>query len=332
MVNKDILNLLNNKDFQNTLIGTYRCLKTSLRKELQDIEDNIIISYLKSYIMYEYEKIEDDRERVDFITSLKESSSQALYNSFVESINGTIANMGDLVDPQVVLELRELLPYKNDDIYKELSKDNKTISKIIAEKHGYLSIKSLKKKAKENPNVKSYFEHIISEEEIRIIDYAKEDFFFPNYIAHMLFDEKTYFYYCDCNVNGDSEILKNAILNTNENNPRLDIVYPDGIIVEYHMGEIRVKRYTFHQVVEFTKLYLAKNFSDILSQYENPNCPVIYGAQIDTKKLATSMILNAFIIVQDMLEAYNDIYTQKKIDEYKKIYTILKETSEKYNL
>ena len=44
------------------------------------------------------------------------------------------------------------------------------------------------------------------------------------------------------------------------------------------------------------------------------------------------MILNSFVIVQDMLEAYNDVYTQKKIDEYKKIYTMLKETSKKYNL
>lgn len=332
MGNKDILNLLNDKEFQRTLVGTYKCLKTSLREELQDVEDSIIISYLKAYIIYEYEKIEDIEEKREFITSLEESSSQELYNNFIESINGIMAKMGDLVDPEVLLDLRELLPYKSDEIYKELSKDNKSIAKIIAKKHGYHSIKSLKKRAEENPNVKSYFEHIISEEELKIIDYAKEGFFFPNYIAHMLFDEKSYFYHCDHNINNDSEILKNAILNTNEDNPRLDIVYPDGIIVEYHMGDIRIKRYTFHQIVEFTKLYLAKNFSEILSQYESPNCPVIYGAPIDTNKLATNMILNSFVIVQDMLEAYNDVYTQKKIDEYKKIYTMLKETSKKYNL
>ena len=90
MGNKDILNLLNDKEFQRTLVGTYKCLKTSLREELQDVEDSIIISYLKAYIIYEYEKIED----IDHLRFLEHGVD--LKFSYVESESISVDTPKDL--------------------------------------------------------------------------------------------------------------------------------------------------------------------------------------------------------------------------------------------
>lgn len=333
MENKELIEVLNTIDIQKMINSIYKCIKESLKPEFQETDDEIMVSYLKSFILIEYDKITNKYEKNKYIIDIKQGCFQLVLERFIKCINGTTAKMGDIVNKDVIVELKELLKYKDNDIYKTLSKNNKKVAKIIADYQGLFSINYLKKKAQENEEIKSYFEHIISKKELDVIEKTKGEYFLSNQIAHMLYDEKDcYFYYCDHNINSKDEIFKIALINTNESNPRFNIVFPDGIILEYHMGDIRIKRYTFKQVVDYSKLYFAMNFDEMVKDYTNQNNNILYGAPMTKEKLGRDMLINSYIHVRDMLEEYDNIYTQKMIDDYKKELVLIKNTSKKYHL
>lgn len=333
MEREEFIQFLNTGNTQNRIAGLYQCVKEHLKPEFQELDDEIMISYLKSFILIEYDSITNKYEKKKFAIDIKQGCFQLLLEKFIKSINGSTAKMGDIVNKEVIVELKELLKYKDREIYKKLSTVNRKISKIIADYQGFLSINYLKKKAEENKGVKSYFEHIISEEELKIIEKTKEVDFLQNQIAHMLYDEKDYYYYyCNPNINSEEDTLKCLLISTNENNPRFNIVFDDGIIMEYHMGYIRMKRYTFKQVVEYTKLYFTKNFDQMLKDYTNQNNNILYGAPMTKEKLIRDMLINSYTYVRDMLDAYDDIYTQKMINDSKKELTKIKKTAKQYHL
>ena len=328
MENMDIIQLMNDPNVQNIIRGTYEGVKSYLKEEFQNMDDDEMISYAKAYIINEYNKITNKYEKKNFMLDVVQGYRiiEGMDN-FIKSMNGTTAKMGELVRKDVVDELKELENYKYTDVYKILSKDNKK----IAEYHGYVSIKRLKKNAEESNGKKSYFEYILSKEEINIIENTKK-YYIPNQIAHMLFDEKLSPYYsCDHTIYNEKEVLKNLLVSTNENSPRYDIVFEDGRIVEYNMGDIRVKPYTFKQVVEYTKLYMAKNFYDMLEYYENPINTLCMNTSTPEQK-GRQMLINSYTYVLGILTEYEDIYTQKMIDDAKEDLIKMKETAKQYHL
>ena len=331
--NPTIVDFLNQEEYRLLISNMYMSAKEYLDEEFQDMDDDEMISYLRAHFTNKYESISDDLTKNIFMMSLGNGSTilEILYD-FIEKVNGTKAKMGDMIDKDAIEQLQELKKYKDTQIYKELSKSDKEISKIIRKFNGYSTITELKRKAeeKDEPRRFPFRQYKISKEELEIIERTKK-YFFPNQLAHMLYDEKiSQDYYCDHEIRNDDEILKKLLVTTNKDNPRFEIIFRDGMIVDYYKGEIRVKPYSYRQVLEYTKLFCAANFEEMRECFENTNG--VLDQEITSYRLGRQMIINSFVNVYSMLFALENIYTQKMIDDSKKTFVKIKETAKKYDL
>ena len=327
-----IIDALKDKNNKEIITSYYKDLKEYLNKEFQEMDDSLLVSYLMAHIVNLYEA-EDDLGKQIFINRINNGFTIIDFmNDFVDKINGSKAELGDRVKPEVIPELMELKNYKATDVYKELSKSNKEIAKLIKEKHGYFTMSELKKKAKEEPPEGVFKPYIISEDELHIIECTKEYGVF-NQLAHLLYDEKKgYRYCCDHEINCEEDELKRLLVNTKHNNPRFDILFNDGTIIEYYRGDIRKKPYNFKQVVILTKLYYAKNYKEMKEKYEKAMYISSTNNDSVSYQLGRNMVIDSFLKVIDLLDAYEEVYTRKMIDDSKKEFIKIQETAKKYNL
>ena len=322
-----IITILKSQEYRQIVTGMYLNAKPFLNEEFQKIDDRTMMSYVRAHFTNIYQEIDNEKAKSLFLMSLGNGFTFIeLMDDFVEKINGTKAKMGDLIHKDVALELESLKEYKDTKIYKELSKSNKEIAIIINDYHGYITPTIIRKRLNDNYTP---YDYKISEEELEIIERTKK-YFMPNQMAHMLFDEKKDSeYYCNHEINGEDEILKKLLVTTNKDNPRFEIVFPDGIIIDYYKGDIRVKPYNYRQVLEYIKLFYAAYYNEMRECFEKT---INRGMRDDYPKyeIARQMILNSFVNVYAMLHSYEDIYTQKMIDDSKKTLVKIKETAKKY--
>lgn len=329
MENTDIIEALNDPEIERSIRGIYRIVSTHLKDEFKTIDEDTMVSYAKAYLINEYNEISNKYEKKHFIVEMKQGVIYPQLDNFIRVLNGTVAKPGELVKKYVVNELKDLKEYKDTEVYRILSHNNRYIAREIAKYHGFHTLAYFKRKTAENPGVQSYYEHIIPEEELKIIE-ATKNYPMPNQIAHTLYDVRSsIYYYCDHTINEEGEELKNLLVSTKQENPRFEIVFPDSTIVEYNNGDIRIKPYTFKQLVEFTKLYFAMDFNGLLEIYESDNQ---LGTNVSNEKKGRDMLIDAYTIVRNLFVDYEDIYTQKMIDGYKKELVLIKENSKKYHL
>ena len=359
METPDLVNLLQTRLYDRIIRMSYIEEKEKLHEDFQDIDEDLMISHIKAYIIKTYEEIEDDEEKTRFINIVNDPEIEKsriidvtifhiLIQNFIKSLNSLKSKIGDRVNRHIIDDLKELEKYKTKDIYKELKKENNKIAQIIKDYHGYVTFNELKEKSHDEPYyVDGYQEYVISEEELKIIEATKK-YPIPNQMAHLLFDtRKNCEYHCDHEIKSDKEILKKLLVSTNKCSPRYDIVFDDGTIVCYNEGNIRIRPYNFKQLLRYTKLYLAKNYDTLLDSYENPlNIsfdidsdffdfgPTIEPTDFESNsdEVARQMIINSFIHAHDMLIDYEDIYTKEIIDESKKELVKVKEITKKYDL
>lgn len=331
--NPTIVDFLNQEEYRLLISNMYMSAKEYLDEEFQDMDDDEMISYVRAHFTNIYESIDNEMAKGLFLMSLGNGFTIVeLMDDFIEKVNGTKAKIGDMINKNAVEQLQELQEYKDTPIYRELSKSDEEISKIIREFHGYSTITELKRKAeeKDEPRRFPFRQYKVSKEELEIIERTKK-YFFPNQLAHMLYDEKiSQDYYCDHEIRNDDEILKKLLVTTNKDNPRFEIIFRDGMIVDYYKGEIRVKPYSYRQVLEYTKLFCAANFEEMRECFENTNGAL--DQEITSYRLGRQMIINSFVNVYSMLFALENIYTQKMIDDSKKTFVKMKETAKKYDL
>ena len=174
-MDSEIIRLLNDDENRKIVSELYSYIKEYLDIEFQLLDARIIESYIKAYIVNEYESQPNSFVKKQFIESLSNRYILAeLMKIFRAKLNGTKANLGDKVNAEVKSEFEKLKIYKDSKIYKELSKSNKEIIKIVKDYHGYRSIKELKKQAQQDPPTGKYKPYIISLEEIKIMESVLE--------------------------------------------------------------------------------------------------------------------------------------------------------------
>ena len=329
-----IVKLLKTKMFGNIVSSAYREGKKFLYEEFQDIDDDLMISHAKAYIVKKYEEIEDELERDLFMDAFRDGVIIiGLVDDFIKSLNALKSKTGDPVHKDILDSLKELEEYKNTDLYKKISRNNNEIAKIIKDFHGYVTIKELKDRCHDEARGgKNYREYVISEDEIKIIEATKNNPL-PNQIGHLLFDDrKNNDYYCDHEIKTDGEILKRLLVSTNRNSPRYDIIFEDGTIVCYKEGDIRIRPYNFKQVLRYTKLYFVKEFDELYETYKNSIEIYSKTKKSPTEQIGRQMILNSFVHILTILIDYEDIYTKKIIDDSKNDLIKIKEITKKYDL
>lgn len=331
-ITPDIVRLLEDDENRKIVTELRKNIKKYLVNEFQDLDDKTIELYIMGYIINAYEIQPNDFSKKLFIDSLCNNAYLAeLMDDFVEKINGTKSIIGDRVRIDAIEIINQLKDYKKSDIYKELSKSNKEIAKIIKQYHGYFTITELKKLA-DNPPKGKFVPYIISNEELEIIECVKENNFI-NKLGHILYDEnKGQRICCNPDISSEEDILKNLLANTGKNNPPFDIVFKDGTIVDYYRGYIRVRRYNFKHVIELVKLYYAQNFEKMKERYNKK----IFITNLTNEELSyqigKQMVVSSFISVLNILNGYEQIYTKQMIENSKKEFVKIKETVEKYDL
>ena len=331
----NIVKLVKNKAYSSMISAAYREEKRFLHEDFQDIDDDLMISHAKAYMVGRYLELNNDREREHFLDIIRSGILIiGLIDDFIKSLNAMKSKIGDHVHDDILYDLKALEKYKDTDMYKKLSKGNNRIASIIKEYHGYVTLKELKEKCHDEPLIiGDYKEYIISEEEIKIIE-ATKNHPLPNQIAHLLFDyRKNNDYRCDHKINNDNEVLKNLLVNTKQNSPRYDIIFEDGTIVNYNEGDIRIRPYNFKQVLRYTKLYFVQNFDEMYEVYTQSSNIFYRGdAKPPMAEIERQMILNSFVNVLSLLIDYEDIYTKRTIEDSKKNLVKIKEIAKKYDL
>ena len=324
MLNIDIKKFLNQKDIDMTIREIYIIEKDKLDDEFQAMDNEIMISYIKAYIINEYSRIKNQFLQEKFLLGISKDLTIAdIINDFMEKLNATKAKMGDLMYKDRLEELKNLEEYKDSKVYKELSKSDNEIARIIKEFGGYKTLKEIKKNAPKYPVRSVFSDYIISEEEIKVIEETKK-YFMPNQMAHMMYDELMDFEYCcDHQIKSEDEMLKKILVNTYQDNPGIEIIFPDGIIVDYFQGDIRITPYTFKDVVEYTKLYFAAHYDEMIATDEE---------EYPSYEKGKAMIRSSFMGAIFRLRAYEFSYTQKMINDSTKEYEKIKETAKKYDL
>jgi len=319
----DILNTLNSPDYEELIHNMYLCSEEIINDKWKDEEK--FTAYLKAYCIYEFLKTCDERQKGLFLLSLDLGFGFiSVFTDFIEKINATEAKMADLINEDVLEDFKELSLYISNPIYKELSKSNKVIAKIIKEHHKYLTMEEIKS-GKYLHSFCNPTGYKITGREIEMLDRARK-FSKLNTLAHMLYDEKGLAtYHCDHTIKNDKEILKKFLMNTSSNNPEYDIIFEDGTIINYFMGNIRVKPYNFQDVITYTKLFYAMHFVE-MKEYFN-----IKDKQISVET-AKQMVKSSFVNVIGMLYALEDVYTQKMIDDSKNELVKIKKIVKEYDL
>jgi hypothetical protein len=324
-----IVDVLMSSEYRQIVARMYLKAKPFLHEEFWDSDDRIMLSYVRAHFTNVYQEIDNDTAKSLFLMSLGNGFTFVeLMDDFVEKINGTKAKMGDLIHKDIVEQLADLKDSRDTKIFQELCKSNNEISRIICEFHGYLTPTKIRRYIKENIPIDDY---LFTEEELEIIERTKK-YFLPNQLAHMLYDEKKNSEYsCNHEINNSEEELKRLLVSTNKDNPRFEIVFKDGMIVDYYKGDIRVKPYNYAQVLDYTKLFCAAYYDEMKACFE---ATMIFNPdeKATPYELGKQLIMNSFVNVYAMLHACEDIYTQKMIDDSKKTLVKIKETAQKYYL
>ena len=332
MENKEIVELLKTELFNFLIKNAYIDEKKFLHEDFQDVEDDLMISHAKAYIVKIYDGLETAEAKKEFIDFLNDMAGPTMIHSLVRdymaNVNSLKYKIGDRVDQKLPETIKELEGYKDSNVYKELSKDNNKIARIIKEYHGYLTLKELKSKCHEESNDGEY---IVSEEEIKIIE-ATKNYPIPNQLAHLIFaDRKEWDYHCDHEIKNENEALKSLLVSTNKSNPKYDIVFDDGTIVCYKAGDIRVRAYNFKQVLRYTKLYCARNFDKMSLFFDDPKNSKRFDAETPENK-GKQFIIQSFIRTRGLLADYECVYTKKMIEDAKTNLDKVKELTKKYDL
>ena len=324
-----LIDILNTEEKNELMHEMYQTAKDMLDRRWHNIDEEDMLSYIKAYCIYLYLNMDDERQKGLYLLAIEMNFAFiGIFSAFVDKMNAIKARMSDLKDKNVLESLKLLYKYINDPKYEELSKSNFEIADMIKDYHGYFTIDEIKSGKylydKNNP-----LGYQLTGREIEIIDRTKK-YYQLNQLAHMLYDEEgIYHYYCDKNIYSNEEILKRFIVDTNKENPQYEIVFDDGIILDYVMGNIWIKPYKFNHVLTYTKLFYVKNYDSMRDYYYS-----ILHIKPETlpKTIKKQMIMSSFMNVIKMFYALEDVYSQKMINDSKEDFVKIKRIVKDYDL
>lgn len=309
-----VLQLLNSDEIGTEINSLYDLLYTGLKPELHDKE--LFLRYFKGFILDKYLTLEDE-DRTLILNSLTDHQiNTGMVEKFIDVFNGSIAKVHDSLDGVTFDYFKSLLKYRNNTILKLLEPYETDFDIITKENNGLLTIDEIKRG--EYPSVYTYR---LDEEEIKQIEMAT---MVPGIITlvHSLYDDLD-----DqrlvCNYDDiDDELLRNLVPHTDRKNPNFNILFPNGIIVNYYMGDIRIRPIRFQDLVFFIKLAFVDNYYNgdnndtynfLLEEY---NIDSIDYDNVDPE-LIQILINIASEIVGGQLEALEQTFSQKMIDDAK---------------
>lgn len=319
---EDLIDAVNSVEFVDAAEKIFYLL--SQRFDLKDYDRDLFVSYLKASFVIEYKISESDTEKEKLIM---EASVGGIYPEdaywIFDTLSVSKAKIGQVINEVLVKKLRRLNKYINDSRYETLSKKDDVIREVVKEVNGYYTIDEIK-----SGNYIGQANYRLSEEEIKALEYTKMTACL-NKIIHDLYDERRIIGYNICSYDEIEEdnVLKKFDFHTNKTNPEFEIIFDDESIIRYRRGDIKVKPYTFDDIIKYVKLYIIDSYEK-LGEIKDE---IIAIKDFDNELLKEMVCMVVFELFYD-LDELEDVYTKKMIDASKKELDKVKRLCKKYNL
>ena len=228
------IKLLNSKQTKELFVEFYNdnaeCISSKWRDETR------FITFLKAYFLDRYLESSDNTKDLLF-NELKDGDlNVGILEPFIDLIRGSEANVNDNLEGVELTEFSELYEYLDDPIYEFLSSNNKYIRDFTIRNNGFIPLAIL-----ESGNYYVQGNYKLSKKEISTIKFAKLmapiiSLVHSKYDELDTFDERTI-----CNYNAiEDEQLKKLVPHTDNDNPEIEVLFPDGTIINYFKGDIRL--------------------------------------------------------------------------------------------
>ena len=313
---KDLIKALKSKAFLEATEESYGFLTADKEKPRVSLEE--YASALRGLFIDEYITAKDTTEMNYIMQAALNSDIYAVdATGIFKTVEATKAKPGEVVEIDYVKESINITEFQDEPLYDDISKYNNIIANIIKKEQCFYSLKQIKMGNYVGPR-----NYRISPKEIRTIENVK--MIKPiNKIIHDLYDVTGVFYnYCEYNDIPQNSVLKKFAFHTNKENPLFKIVFEDGTIVEYLMGDLRVLSYNFKDLLVLTKLHMVQE----LQQND------IYDIDLLPKEDFINLVLFSSNRSKGVLNALEDVYTKRMIESSKRELEGIKELVKEYNL
>ena len=279
------------------------------------------VSYIKAFYVDRYIEAPEDLKELLFNQVKDGQLNYGANYVFLNTLRGMAAKVNQFIEYDEYGELVAPEEYSDDPLYDTLTEHyTEHIAEIVKTYGSYITIEELV-----DGNYEVVDGYVVSQDEIKTILYAK---LIPGYISavHALYDEfddendeRTI-----CNYDAiEDETLRKLAFHTDKDNPDYDIIFPDGIIMNYYKGDIRFCPITFDEIVEYTKLKFIDNyyygdendvFQEQLKEHPDIDANVSFD-EMDGETFGKLVMLAAELVVS-AANAFENIYSKRMIDQY----------------
>lgn len=315
-----LLRFLNSEEFELYANNVFNYYSDQLNESIKMEE---FTSFLKAYILDVYDSI-DDENKDKFVKKIRHFALAIEEIEFlIFELNACLSKPNDHIDKESEDFFEELELYKDNPIFNYLIRYKKEIFKVLSREMGLYTINQIKAGDYHIPERDSeghMGEYFLDEEEIETIEKAHKAGLLVD-IGHSLYDDIEYsqrptilgnieidkHIICDYEK-ADRDGLGNMVFNTLKDGPKMemDIVFEDGVLMQYHKGNIRKKPYTIDEMMSYI-------CADIAMRLEKTGFD---ENTIDFDKLKSTITL-ACMEITAQSDYLSEVYSKKMIDSSK---------------
>lgn len=327
---EDLKKLFQSEIFKEAASDYYARKERFLDDKWKDPE--LFIQYLKAAILDKYSKC-DELEKEELLEELSYDAIEPeldinIISMMNTSVNDNNRDLND-EDKDFLLSLKE---YIDNPLYEELSNHDEKITELIVKTNGFSFMKDIERDKKSNFGRREY---VFDEEEINTLKKAKAASSILTEI-HSKYDENVGYEKQVCNYDAiEDEKLKKYAYHTDKDNPEFEIIFDDGTIMNYYMGDIRFKPFNFETVLKLTKLsYISLFYNDNQNEIQKVLCPFdnsIDPYDMDSEDFEDNIFV-AFTSVYCKLYGYDSLDSDNMVKNAKDQISKMNKLILKYNL
>lgn len=320
-----LLNVLKSDSFKNYIYTNFDEYIDRLNQDLKN--PDIFMKYCRAFVVDIYLSLDDDMKNKLVNQIERNGLTDTEMDFLIFNLNACVSKPNDHIDKESEEFFEELEPYKDKPLSKLLTQYRKEIFEVLSREMGVFTINQIKDGDYYIPQKDSegrMSEYILDDNEIETIENAHKASLLVD-IGHSLYDDIKYTQrpsilggvvidkYITCDYEkADNDGLGNIVFDTLKDGPKLeiDIVFEDGIIMQYHKGAIRKKQYTNDEMMTYI-------YADITRMLEEDGYDENNISTIDPDDLE-STITFACMEITAQSDYLGKIYSKKMIDSSKK--------------
>lgn len=342
-----LLEVLKSRDFEIEAKLRFNEYSDDLLEEVRNLD--LFTKMCRAYLIDEYSKLKTEEEKKAFVSRIERVPlEEEVIEKIIYELNACVSKQNDIVDRKNIEFFNKLKPYLDKPICKELSEYKDQIFEIAQDElGGIFTIQQIKDGDYFIPyldgtmGVKTLQPYILNEDDIKAFEDAHKAGVLVD-LGHQIYDNSEYVIHkkalgdtgvvltnpqrefgCDYEE-ADKNGLGGMIFTACDDRLKGDfeVVFEDGVIMQYHNGTIRRKKFTLNQILAYIYADIAMELEEIgVSDYRNMD-PDEFESTLNYRTLE----------VFAKSDNLGNIYSKKMIDSSKKYVKKLTDLANKYRL